>query len=497
MEFIFYISEKINPLQSVIILAAAILISSFFGLSKKRSIKKFVMVVAAVSLFLAFYLNIHIFFSGDLSSHSLTFGILQVIEVGFIIFSTLNLLFFISMYEMNYNHFIIILMLLLFSAICAVLVVIADSFILMFTSFTIFVLTIFQLITSLNSGISGAGSYTIRYFLRPTLTVILFFFGFSIFYCAAGFEGFSQILEYENLSNPLIVIGLIVFGIAIYLYFFLFPFQNPYLGLLKRNNNSSNAVIWFLYFPVGFFIYLKFSELFGFFIEKGSLYMSIILITLTFICIFAGNLGAIKTTSIRRMMSFLFLYFIGIFLLNISMFSAGIISILSMKWLNIAGIFLLTFSFMPVYSVFSKIEKNTRVDSIAGIRGLGRSNVFISINLIIIFLSWSVTALYILPFKKYFTSAMEFSGMGTINMVLLVVAAVTFIFIMMNVFRIISLFFKKPARETAEKIIFPRFYYIYITFFTLIILVVAAKCLMEISGIDIGIMDFKITRFTF
>ena len=137
MELIFYISEKINPLQSVIVLAAAILISSFFGLSKKRFVKKIMIAVAAVSLFLAFYLNIHIFFSsGGFSNNSLTFGILQVIEIGLIIFSTLNLLFLISMHEMDNNRFIIILIMLLFSAICAVLVVVADNFILNWPSKT-------------------------------------------------------------------------------------------------------------------------------------------------------------------------------------------------------------------------------------------------------------------------------------------------------------------------------------------------------------------------
>ena len=498
MEPIFYISEKINPLQSVIVLAAAIVISYFFGLSKKRVIKKFIIAVAAVSLFLAFYLNIHIFFSsGGFTNNSLTFGILQVIEIGLIIFSTLNLLLFISMHKMDNNRFIIILIMLLFSSICAVLVVVADNFILMFTSLNIFVLTIFQLTTSLNLGAGRIGSYMLRYFLRPTLALVLLFFGFSIFYGSVDSKGFSQILEYESISNPLVVISLIVFGTSIYLYFFLFPFQNPYLGLLKRNNASSNAVIWFLYFPVGFFIYLKFNELFGFFIEKAGLYMPIILITLAFICMFAGNLGAVGTASARRIMSFLFLYFIGIFLLNISMFSAGIISMLSMKWLNIACVFLLMFSFIPIYSVFSRIEKNTGTDSIAGIRGLGRSNVYISINLSIIFLSWSVAVLYILPFREYITGGMELSGMGTINIILVAVIALTFIFLMVNVLRIISSFFRKPIGGTTEKIRFPRFYYIYITFFTLVILIVTARCLLEISGIDAGIIDFKVTGVTF
>jgi len=497
MEFILYISGKINPLQSVVVLAAAILISSFFGFTKKKVFKKFIIAVGSISLFLAFCLNIYVFISmGAFSDSLLTFGIMQVIEAGIIIFAALNLLFFISAYELNSNHFVKILILLLFSTICAVFIVISENFILMFTSLTIFILTIFQLVTSLNSSVSKTGSYTLRYFLRPALTVILFLFGFSLFYGASDFKNLGQILVSENISNPLTVLGLIIFGVAVYLYFFLFPFQNPYLGLMKRARSSSNSVIWFLYFPAGFFMFLKFSELYSFYIEKSSLYTSVIFIIVTFICMFAANLGAVKTGSIRRIMSFLFLYFIGVFLLNISMFSTGIISKSSMEWLNIAGIFLLVFSFIPIYSVFSRIERDTGSDSIAGIRGFGRSNIYISVNLLIIFLSWSVIALYIIPFGKYF-NGMVFSEMGAANMMLLAVIAVVFLFLMVNVFRIISVFYRKPAGGAAEKIIFPKYFYIYITFFTLAILIITVWCLMEISCIETGFMDFKITEFSF
>lgn len=498
MEFISNIGEKINPMEGIAVMAAAILISSFFGLSKKRSIKRFIIAVTAVSLLLAFYLNIHIFISlGSVSNGLLVFGTLQVLEVGVIIFSALNILFFISMYEIDSDYFIKLLMILLFSVICAVFTVIADDFILMFAGIILFVLTVFQLVTGLDLGISAAGSYTVRFFLRPVLTLILFFFGFSLLYGTAGLKGFSQILESQSITNPLVIMGVVVFGVAVYIYFFLFPLQNPYIGLLKRSNASSNAVIWFLYFPVGFFIFFKFSEIFALFMEKGSLYVSIVLITLTFICMFAGNLGAASTTSTRRMISFLFLYFIGIFLLNISMFSTGIISSLSMRWLNMANTFLLTLSFVPVYGIFSRIEKLTGSDSISAVRGLARSNIYIGINLIIIIMSWSVVALYILSFRKYFTGGTGILEMGTINIILLALIAVTFIFLMVNAFRLVVNFFKKPSEETAGRIKFPRFYYVYITFFTLTILIMAVKCLMEISGIDIDILGFKITGLIF
>jgi NADH:ubiquinone oxidoreductase subunit 2 (subunit N) len=479
-------------------MAAAILILSFFGQSKKRSIKRFAITVTAVSLLLAFYLNIGVFITlGSISSGLLVFGTLQVIEVGILIFAALNILLFISIYEVDRNHFIKLLILILFLVICAIFTVIADNFILFFVSLTMFVLTAFQLVTGLDLNISASGGYVVRFFLRPVLTLILFFFGFSLIYSAVGLKGFSEILKSQSSSNPLVVMGVLVFSAAAYVYFFLFPFQNPYMGLLKRSNASSNTVIWFLYFPAGFFIFFKFSELFSLFIGEGSFYVSIVLIALTFICMFAGNLGAASTTSIRRIISFLFLYFIGIFLLNITMFSAGIISSLSMKWLNMANVFLLIFSFIPLYGIFSRIEKHTGSDSFSAVRGLARSNVYIGINLIIIIMSWSVTALYILPFSNYFNGGADILGMGKINIILLALISITSAFLMVNIFRLIINFLRRPAKEISGRIIFPRFYYIYITFFTLAILIVAIKCLMEISGIDTGIVDFKITGLIF
>lgn len=497
MNFVLFINEKINPLQSIIVLSVAIFISSFFVISKSKAVKRFLIIVTSISLILAFYLNIYSFISmGNFSNFLLSFENAQMIEVSIILFSAVNLLFFISIYKVDSNHFIKILILFLFSTICAVFVVVARNFLLIFTSLTIFILTIFQLVTALNIKTNKARPYILGYFLRPTLTVILFFFGFSLFYGATDLKDFNQILQSEYISNPLIVLGLIIFGIAIYLYFFLFPFQGPYMKLIKRGEFSSNAVIWFLYFPVGIFMFLKLNELYSFFIEKNSLYMSIFFIVITFICIFAGSIGAFKTNSIRRIMSFLFLFFIGIFILNISMFSTGIISKSRVDWFNITNVLLVLFSFMPICSIFSVVEKNTGSDSIDNIKGFGRSNIYICINLIIIFISWSGFAYHIEPFIKYFNGA-NFLKIGIVNIILLLAMVIAFIFLMVNIFRIIVQFFRKPLTGVVEKIIFPKFFYIYVTFFTLVILVAAVLGLLEILNIDIGIINFKITQVYF
>lgn len=494
MNFILGISEKINPLQSVMILSGAIFISSFFVMSEKRAIKRFIMILFSISLITAFCLNIYSFISiGNFSNILFYFENLQMLEVSIIIFCALNILFFISIYGRENRHFIKILSLFLFSTVSAIFLVVARNFLLIFVALAIFILTIFQLITALNYKTDRIKPFIIEYFLRPLLTIILFFFGFSLFYGATDFKDFNQILQSEYISNPLIASGSIIFGIAVYLYLFLFPFQGPYIKLARKNEFSSNALVWFSYFPVGIFMLMKLNGLYGFFIEKNNT-CAFILLAAAFIFILASGIRAFKTNSIRRMTSFLFLFFIGIFILNLSMFSAGIITGASLAWFNIVNMSLIIISFIPIYSIFSSLEKSTNSDSIDNIRGLGRSNVYMGINLTIIFLSWTGFAHHIGPFTKYFNGANP-AEIGILNLMLLVVIAITLIFLLINAFRIIIRLFKKPQRGTIEKIVFPGSLYVYVTFFSLIILAAALWGLLKILNIDTGIMDFTITGF--
>ncbi len=494
MDFLIGINEKINPLQGVMVLSFVIFISSFFVMSERQAVKKFIITLFSVSLILAFYLNIYSFISaGNFSNALLSFENLQMIEISIIIFCALNLLFFISTYCRESRHFIKILSIFLFSTICAIFFVLARNFILMFVTLTIFILAIFQLITVLNSKTDRIKPYIIGFFLRPVLTVILFFFGFSLFYGATDFKDFNQVLQSENISNPLIASGLIIFIIAVYLYLFLFPFQGSYVRLTKRSELSSNALIWFSYFPVGIFMLMKLDGLLGFFIENNNIY-AYLLLAIAFICITAGSLGAFKTNSLRRIISFLFLFFIGVFILNISMFSAGIITGTMLSWFNIGNIFLIIFSFIPIYSIFSSLEKNTSSDSIDSIRGLGRSNIYLGINLTIIFLSWIGFAYHVGPFIKYF-SGTNLQQISILNLMLLIVTAIAFLFLLVSTFRIIIQFFKKSLKGVTEKIVFPRFLYIYVTFFSLVILAAAVWVLLKILNVDIGIMNFEIAGF--
>jgi NADH:ubiquinone oxidoreductase subunit 2 (subunit N) len=497
MSFLLHLSERINPFQSIIILSAAVLILSFFAVSKSKAVKKFLIVLVSISLIIAFYLNIYSYLSmGSFSSFLIFFGNIQMIEIGIILFSAISVLYFISVYHVDDENFSKILIIFLFSVICGASVILSKNFILMFISISVFVLSIFQLISATNSGVDKISLHIFEFFLRPVLAIILFFFGFSLLYGVTDFKDFNQILQSEYMSNALVVLALIIFGIALYLYFFLFPFQGPYMRMIKKSNFSTASVIWFLYFPVGVFTLINTGSLFLFFIERNNTFLPVLLIIITYFCMLAANIGAVKTGSVRRIMSFLFLFFMSIFLLNISMYSTGIIDRGSMDLFNLVNIFIILFSFMPLCSLFNNIEKNTGKDNINNITGLGRINIYAGINIIVIFLSWFGFLFYIEPVRAYL-DRVDFLKMGAASSMVLAAMVTGFVFFSINIFRILWKIFKKPSGEEAGKVLFTWSLYAYITFFSVITLLSIATILLGILDTGIGFPDFEITGFNF
>jgi len=497
MIFLLKLSEIVNPFQSIIALSTVILFLSFFAVSSNKAIKKYLFAVVLFFMLAAFLLNIHSYILFDSFSDSLIlFGNVQMIEIGIILFSAINVLLFIFIRDGREDYFVKELTLFIFLVISAEFVIISKNFLLMFIALSVFIIAMFQLVSIVNSKVDKIITCTLRFFLRPTLTVIFFFTGFSLLYGASDFKEFNKILESEHISSPIVLLALIIFGIAIYLYFFLFPVQGPYMKIVKRNSSSANALLWFLYFPAGIFLFLKTGSLYSYFMERNNVYGSIILITLTCGCMLASNIGAISTKSPRRIISFIFLFFISTFLFNISMYSTGVITGYLMNLFNFINIFIMLFSFMPLYFIFSSIEDNTGEDSIRNIRGLGRNYVYTGVNMVVLSLSWLGLIYYLEPFINLFKRS-GFLNAGVINIVLLTVFTICFIFLSGNIFRIIVNIFKGATGEAMKKVQFSRFLYVYITFYSLVIISVPVIILIDRLGFNIRFIDFGIKEFIF
>jgi len=494
---IFSIFSKTNPFCSIIALSIAIFIMIFFGISKRRWIKKFTISLTAVSLTTALFANIYNFaLLGNFSNYLLSFEILQVVKITIILFSALNILFFISTHNMENEHFIKVLILLLFSVCCIIFIIVSRNFLLIFLSLCVFLISIFQLVTSLNARRGIGTKHMLRFFMSSSLAVTLTFFGFSIIYGSTDFKNFRQIVESEILLNPVAAVGIIILGVAIYLYLFLFPFQGPYLKLMRRWEHSSLPVVWFLYFPAGIFMLGKLNEVIFYLKENHNIYTAAVFTALSFICIISGNIGAVRTTSMRRILSFIFLSFAGIYLLNYSALSAGFISKEAVQWLSIANLLVLIVSFYPIYSIVANIEKSKGSDSISGIRGFLHSNTYLSINLIIILLSW----FYYIGFFIICLKGQNLLKVDISNLVVLILAGISFISLAVNIFRLIIIQFLKGSEGkskdntgSSNSIIFPRFCYVYVSFFTVIVLIMLAAVILRILNVEISISGFEIT----
>lgn len=510
------IINALSTFSSIAVIFLALFISLFFGISNKKWVKLFITILAALSLATALFLNIYNFLNvGGFSSFLFNFGQMQMIEVSIMLFSALNIFIFISLFNIDKNHFVKLIMIFLFTVSSAYFLILSNNFIIIFISFGIFTVGVFQLITVLNNDISKIKNYILRFFLVSAVALIIIFIGFSFIYGATDLKNFKQVLESSSISNPLTAIGLLMLCLGIFLYLFIFPFQGNYLKMLRRSDYSSPLIIWFLYIPAGLFMFLKMNNLIFYFIKKDNPYISIAFIVISAVCVIGGNIGAIKTTSLRRIFAFIFMAVIGLSILSYTMFGMNLINEARVEWLIISNLLLLIISFFPLYGVLINKERNSQIDSIYNLKGFARTNKYLGINLIFILISFCgmigtagyLTKFYYFePFIRYLNGELKFNSslMNVIlDMVILFIIFTVVIFIIVNVLRIIVQLLKKENIQTEVQnaagikkyLIFSKFYYLYITVFTIIILIIGVLGLLEVLNAGVGFIPFKITSF--
>ena len=506
------ILDKIHPFESSAVLLGAAFFSIFFGMSRKKPLKVFLIIVSSCAFAYAFFLNIQTYIlTGNFSNYLFNYNFLQMLQISIILFISLNILIFISVSNIEKDYFIKIILIFIFTVFCASLFIISNNFLMVFTSLAIFITCMFQLVTLLNrnGNIGNIDEYTIhnnliRYFLVSVFSLLLILAGFSLIFGSTDFKSFSQILESEKINSTLFKAGVFIIFSSIYFYLFIFPFQSAYIRLTKRCEVSSALVIWFLYFPSGLFLFLKLRGLLLYFIEKNNFYLTISFLTIAFLLAAGGNIGAVKTTSIRRMLAFLFLSSLSITALAVANYSLGVINDQRMDWLIFFNLSLTGLCYFPIFAVFSEIERKSGFNSIGEINGFARKNKFAGINLIFLLLSLAGligTGGYLLrffimkPFVDYFR---EVPGQhsGSHNVILTVLAAITavfaFSFLAANIIKLIVIMFKKSDLKVLN---FSKFHLAYVTFYSVFILFLGIIGLMEILNINVNFFNFKITAF--
>jgi NADH:ubiquinone oxidoreductase subunit 2 (subunit N) len=518
---VFNLPDKICPFYSCAALMPAILLSVFFGLSKRKGSKIFILTVSFASIIAAIFFNIYAYISkGTFSDYLFSFNLLEAAQTSFMFFAAFNIIIFIAVGNFYRDNFIQILILFHLTLLISVFFIASSNFIAIFVSLVLFCTGVFQLITVVNSNagtgqIKNASEYIVkndilRFFLVSAFSILLLFVGFSLIFGASDFKSFLQILESDKIDSTLLKTGLFVLFAAVFTYLFLFPLQGAYIRLIKKCEGTTLYIIWFMYFPAGIFLFLKLRNVFFYMADNGSFYLTISVLAAAAVTLIGANLGALKTTGTRRILSFIFMANLGMLLLALGLYSAKVLDSQTLTWLFIANLFLAALSYLPVFAVFNFVEKKEGSDSVQHIAGLARNNKIIGSALIIILASFAgmfATAGYIVrvymikPIFNFTANGQNLqagavSGEG--NIIAYAGVALAFIswaFLAVNIARIIIILVKKPNNDKTYA--FPKFYYIYSIIYMLAALWIGVAGLLEMYGSGIYITGYSLFNISF
>ena len=456
------------------------------------------------------YLNIYSFvINGRFASNLFLVDNLQIIQSSIILYAALHILIILFIFNNKKNAFNRFIIIFLFSVISALLIIYSRNFTLVFVSIGVFLISIFLSSTSQSAcmynedkKIFATESCNIfranmRFFISSLISFCLIFFGFSLLYGSTDFNNFLQIIESQQAAGPLILFSYLLFSLAIYFYMFIPPFHGPYLVFHKRADSSSQSLIWFLYFPMGLVILLKFNDVISFLSENFSSQLSIAFLTASFMSTIVCGIIALSSKSIRKILSLLFILNIGFSFLSYSYLAASFVAQDFALWLNVFNLFFIVMNFIAIFVVFAFMEKTSESEHISSLRGLYKRNLFMCINITIILLSFSgmigtVGFIYrftmIRPAVNMLVSGTNLSIIDWITAIM-AIAAVLILFA--NVVRIIIVMFKKDDNGIALR--FSISQYIYVLFFTILIIFIGAIGLLEIFNNDFSFLQVRIT----
>ena len=311
--------------------------------------------------------------------------------------------------------------------------------------------------------VGEVGKFGIRIIAAP----VLFFLGFSVLYGSGEIKGFLEVQGLENTVDPFILIGTIIFACGLFLFTFLYPFQGPYLRLARRINGETLPVLWFLYIPLGIIMFVKFDVFFDIFLKQASINTTAIVAAILLLSLFGANIGAVRTTSLKRIISMLVLFSIGNIIFGKVVGPAGPVSGAGMVGADACGLAIMIIGFMPICLLMIFIEKGAGSDSILNLRGFVYRKTYISICIILVLLWWIAASIYISPLSALFKGG-SFNYPGTAQTIILGSYLAAWLFTAFNISRITFALFSRKADEGASSDpALPKVFYIYFSIFTL------------------------------
>jgi hypothetical protein len=340
------------------------------------------------------------------------------------------------------------------------------------------------------------------------------------------------------MSSPLVAAGLFIILSSLYIFMFIFPLQSAYIKMQNRIQYSGMQVVWFFYFPAGILMFLKLKDVLFYFMSKHSQPVTGALLAISAICILGGNIGAIKSQGLRRILSFLYISMTGQILLGFALFGLGTLSSSRAIWLAAANILFMALIYFPLGLFSSELENRFGSDRIANMSGFLRTHKFIGINLLILLLAFGgligtagyiLRFLYLQPFLAGFNELLRIgtdAGQSLLNTGSFAVMLVSWVFIAANIVRLIVCLAKKPPaiigqiggtvsesaqssaatssgshaiskQQAAGCFRFSRFLYVYLTLFSVIIILSGIMGLLEILGVNLSFLNFSLITWNF
>lgn|GEM_PF-6997369 len=530
------IINNIYPFYSSSSLLIVVFILLFFINFGKKAFKIFFLIISFIGITAAFFINIFSFLkNGTFSNYLFNYDLVEVVMISLVLFIGLNLLGLISFFNFYKKNFNKILILFLFSITIFIFFIASSNFLMLFSSLALTIISIFLLVTSLNDELPYKiteeyilKNYILRFFLVTVFALSLIFLGFSFIYGATDLKSFAQILEAEKISNSMAKLGIFTLFSSLFIFSFIFPLQSPYIKLLKRCESSSAAVIWFLYYSTVIFLFLKMRNVFFYLITNSTtnavnggasagntantsaslnsnilsgsinniynnisinnIYITSFLFFVAMVCLIFGNLGAVKTFSTRRILSFIFLVVLGFSILSLGFYSIGIFNESVLVFIIFSNLACLILFYFPYSLILFEIEKangNDRINSFGNFSKDSKDYLiynfynsfngkYILINLVLAAVSFPLIVLFnaILSkdgflkiirlvflsvytvgeskenmqnaLNKYFSLNNTFIYLGVI------ILSVGFIFLMYNLIRVAILMFKNKKLENLK-----------------------------------------------
>jgi hypothetical protein len=457
-----------GPFAGIIILAAGILIAFFAGFSQSRKINIIIASVTAASYAAAIYINIRNYLAaGPAATYLTNTGPAETIISAALLFCGLNVLFFLSLEKLSRRDYVRQVIMLSFAVVSVLLLAISDNIIFFTVSLIVTILSIFNFLASSGKDLPGVREYAGGFGLRPAAAAGFVLMGFSLLAGTGTMDSISSFTAPEKAGDPLFMIAVLFLGCAVYLFFFLYPFQGLLLGLSAKADVFSNQVLWLLYIPSGIVMLIKLETFFDMFYGRQNIYGFAVLALLAFLNLLGPGLASIRSFNIKRILSLFLLFQLGTLLLAKAAdftgrgpsYTAGIFDL----WV----LFIILTVFLPL-SMFSRtLEMSGSRGMIDRSRGFFRSHPYAGICFVIIFIWWLAANIYLCFLNGPLPGALLMEQ-GTWAAVLYAGCAAALALMAANIIRMMLILFGRASENNPPAAAsLPAVFYIYISFFAL------------------------------